>query len=125
MLVVLLIGCGGFLGSVCRFLLSELAHGMFRGVSFPIGTLTVNVLGCLVIGIVAGLPESKMILDEKDRFFVMTGFLGGFTTFSAFGHDSYQLFKDGSMGTMFWNIGGNVVLGMAAVWLGYRIAKGG
>ena len=87
------IGIGGALGSILRFLLqSRVQHGA-AGV-FPYGTLTVNLLGSAVIGILAGLFESTAV-SQQLKLFLMVGILGGFTTFSSFSLENMQLFKSG------------------------------
>ena len=114
----LLVGAGGFIGSVLRYWLSGLVQQSARDTLFPIGTLTVNVLGCLVIGILAELAETRGIISAETRLFAMTGILGGFTTFSTFSNESFGLLRDGQN----WNAGLNLflslALGLGAVWLG-------
>jgi len=78
---ILLIGAGGFLGSVARYLASGVVQDLSRTVSFPWGTFAVNVLGCFLIGFAAQLTESRGILTEASRGLIIIGFLGGFTTF--------------------------------------------
>jgi len=120
-LKVLAVGLGGFLGAISRYLLSGLAQSLFRNATFPVGTLIVNVLGCLVIGVLSELAESRGMLSGFPRAFLFIGLLGGFTTFSAFGNETVLLVRDGQTLSAGANILGNVVLGLAAVWVG-RVA---
>ncbi len=114
----LLVGLGGFLGSILRYWLSGLVQESFRNVLFPVGTLVVNVLGCLAIGILAELAESRGIISTETRLFAMTGILGGFTTFSTFSNESFGLLRDGQNWAAGLNLFLSLALGLGAVWLG-------
>lgn len=118
---VLLIGMGGFVGSVLRYWLSGLAQDLARASLFPWGTLAVNLLGCLVIGIVAELAESRGAFSAETRLLLVTGVLGGFTTFSAFGNETLLLLRDAERGLALANVLANVILGLACAQLG-RVA---
>jgi CrcB protein len=113
----LVVGVGSFLGGVARYLLAGVAQRL-AGPSFPAGTLTVNVVGCLFIGAVLHLVEDRSMLDPRARLFLGVGVLGGFTTFSAFGYETMELLRGGGLRLAFLNVAANVVLGLAAVWLG-------
>jgi CrcB protein len=115
---VLLIGMGGFVGSVLRYWLSSFAQDLARPSHFPWGTLAVNLLGCLAIGAVAQLAESRGSLTAETRLLVATGLIGGFTTFSAFGNETLFLLRDAERGLALANVLANVVLGLACVQLG-------
>jgi CrcB protein len=115
---VLLVGLGGFLGSVLRYLLSGAVQDWTKNSSFPYGTLTVNVLGCLVIGLLAQLSEARGALTPETRAFLIIGVLGGFTTYSSFGNETVHLWRDGEMFLGFANVAAQLVLGLGAVWLG-------
>ena len=91
--------------------------------SLPAGTLTVNILGCLFIGLLGGLSESRNLLSQEARALLLIGVLGGFTTFSTFGYETVQLLRDGQSLAAFSNIGLQVCLGLAAVWIGYSISQ--
>lgn len=104
-----MIGIGGGLGALARYGLSGLVQ---RGPGFPWGTLAVNALGCLLIG---ALFE-RVAADT--RVFVVAGVLGGFTTFSAFGHETIELLRGGQTGLAFANVALNVAVGLGAVVLG-------
>lgn len=86
---------------------------------FPIGTFSVNMLGCFVIGLLAKLSESKGLFQGDTRLFLFVGILGGFTTFSAFGYESFQLLRDGQYLQAFLNATLQVILGLLFVWLGF------
>jgi fluoride exporter len=120
---ILLVGVGGFLGSVARYLLGGYAQQLSRSVSFPYGTLAVNLLGCFVIGLLAELAEARGVFGDEVRAFVFVGLLGGFTTFSAFGNETINLVRDGHAPLALANVAAQVVVGLAAVWLGRAVAR--
>lgn len=120
----LLVGTGGFLGSVARFYLSAWLTRASGAARFPFGTLGVNVLGCLAIGILAGLAEQRDFFAPPTRHFLLTGILGGFTTYSAFAYETYFLGREQLWSATLASIGLHVVLGLGAVWLGHQIVAG-
>lgn len=119
---VLLVGAGGFIGSVARYLVS-MAVSASTATAFPLGTAVVNIVGCLLIGILAGAAESRDWVTEPARLFLITGVLGGFTTFSAFAFETNTLLRQGAAGAAVLNVGGQVMVGLAMVWLGMRLAS--
>ena len=123
MLLILLVGTGGFFGAVMRYLVSGWAQEIFSGVSFPYGTLTVNIIGCLLIGLLAGLSENRNLLGPETRALLLIGVLGGFPTFSAFSYETVELLKAGNSLAAFSNVGLQVCLGLAAVWVGYSASQ--
>lgn len=123
MLKLFLIGCGGFLGSVSRYLVGSLTHFLARTHYFPIGTLAVNVLGCLAIGCIGGFLEARESINASWASFLLVGFLGGFTTFSTFGYESFRLLREGQNGLLLANILLNVVLGLLAVAAGLTLSR--
>ncbi|MCA9409266.1 MAG: fluoride efflux transporter CrcB [Candidatus Omnitrophica bacterium] len=123
MFKILVVGLGGFFGSISRYLLSNLVFQLSGQHWFPLGTLTVNVLGCLTIGWLAGLAEVKAVFSEEVRLFLLVGFLGGFTTFSSFGHETVNLFRDSQNLFAMLNISLQIGLCLGAAWLGYHIAN--
>jgi len=118
----LAIAAGGALGAIARHALNSLFHGRFNG--FPAGIFVVNILGCLAIGVLAGLLAStRLQIGDVGRNFVIVGLLGGFTTFSSFGLDTFALSRDGHTGLAALNAAGQPLVGMAAVWLGYVVGS--
>ena len=122
-LLILLIGAGGFLGAVMRYLVTNWVQNFFHTLSLPYGTLTVNITGCLLIGLLAGFSENRSMLSPEVRGLLLIGVLGGFTTFSTFGYETVQLLRDGESLAAFSNIGLQVCLGLAAVWIGYSASQ--
>lgn len=115
---VLLVGVGGFIGSVLRYWIGGYVQQFSKSVEFPYGTLAVNLVGCLLIGFLSQLAEARGIFSPETRLLVFVGLLGGFTTFSTFGIESMNLFRGGQNLYALVNIGAHVVLGLGAVWLG-------
>lgn len=116
---VLLVAAGGALGSVSRYLLSKCLSDSFLD-SFPFGTFSVNMLGCLFIGLLAGLAAET--LPSSMRLLLVTGFCGGFTTFSTFANESLALMRVGDVLVAGLYVGGSVVAGIFAVFVGQKIA---
>jgi CrcB protein len=119
---LLLVGVGGFIGSVMRYLASGYVQQISKSIDFPFGTLAVNVIGCFIIGFLAQLAEGRGVFTSESRLFVFTGFLGGFTTFSSFGNETLNLARDSQMLNALANVGANVILGLFAVWLGRTVS---
>jgi fluoride exporter len=118
---LLLIAVGGALGSVARYLMSMFvlrASGSLLGV----GTFAVNVVGCTVFGVIAGLAERRFVFGPEARMFLLVGVLGGFTTFSSFAFESVQLLRDGQFVAAAVNIVGQVVAGLAGLWVAFAIS---
>jgi CrcB protein len=120
---LLLVGLGGFTGSVMRYLAGSWVHEAFPAVSFPIGTLFVNVTGCLIIGFLGGLSEFYNVFTPHVRLFVFIGVLGGFTTFSTFGNETMALMRDGQFLWASMNVLLSVGAGLFAVWLGQALSR--
>ena len=108
---ILLVLIGGGIGSACRYLVSTSAGRLF-GDSFAWGTMAVNLVGCLLIGFIVGLVD-RAFLSRTYRIILVTGFLGGFTTFSSFSLESVRMILGGSLVKGIVNIGINVLLGLA------------
>ena len=119
---LLLVGTGGFIGSVLRYLASGFVQTWSGSSRFPFGTLAVNLLGCLAIGALMQLADSRGVFTPETRALVFVGFLGGFTTFSTFGNESMNLLRDGQASLALAYVGGHVFLGLGAVWLGRNLA---
>lgn len=117
-----LIGTGGFIGSILRYLVSGYAQQLSKSIQFPFGTLAVNIVGCALVGFLAELADHRGVITGETRAFLIVGILGGFTTFSAFGNETMNLLRDGELWLAFGNIIGHTVLGLGAVWLGYSTA---
>jgi CrcB protein len=115
---LLLVAAGGFIGSVLRYVMSGLVQDWSRRDDFPVGTLSVNVAGCLVIGLLAELAEARGAFSPEARAFLFVGVLGGFTTYSSFGNETVNLWRDGEGLLALLNVGAHLVLGLGAVWLG-------
>jgi fluoride exporter len=120
---LLWVGCGGFIGSICRYSLNGLIQRFLTQPWLPYGTLVINLLGCFLIGLLSGLSEMRQFLSPEFRLMVFIGLLGGFTTFSTFGYESYGLAKNGDFSATLFNIAIHVIFGLFAVWLGDYIAK--
>ena len=126
---LLLVGAGGFLGSVARYAMSTAVAGGVAGkpvaglpiAALPVGTLVVNALGCFTIGALAAFGERSGAWSESVRLFLFTGVLGGFTTFSAFGYETFALARDGRWSLAGANVLLQLVCGLLAVFLGYRL----
>lgn len=118
MVNVLWVGAGGFIGSILRYALSGLVQEWTRRDDFPVGTLAVNLLGCLIIGLLSQLAEARGAFSPETRAFVFIGILGGFTTFSTFGNETMNLLRDKESFLAVINITGHFVLGLGMVWLG-------
>ena len=118
----LAIAVGGAIGSVGRHAVNQLVHTRWLTTRFPLGTVAVNLIGCLIIGLLAGLIASDRIaLRLQWREFVFVGLLGGFTTFSTFGLDTFLLARTDSVGQAAFNVALQVVGGLLAVWVGYSL----
>ena len=123
MIKILLVGLGGFLGSISRYLMSGLVQQIAKYSFFPIGTLSVNVLGSFLIGLLVGISEEKLSFSPELRLFLIIGFLGGFTTFSTFSLESFHFLKDGQYAPAAINIFLQLMLGIFAVTGGYILSK--
>lgn len=118
---MLLAGVGGFIGSMLRYSVSGLVQDLSRSIDFPFGTLAVNFLGCLTIGFLSQLAESRGYFTAETRTLVFIGVLGGFTTFSAFSNETINLWREGEMFLASVNVAAHLALCLGAVWLG-RVA---
>src|SRR5262245_35040715 len=122
MIEVLLVGVGGFIGSILRYGLSVLTE-RWTDSEFPFGTLAVNLLGCLVAGGVWSIVEHRTWLSPEVRIFLTVGILGGFTTFSAFSHETFVLLRNGQHAWAVAYITVSVILGVTAVVVGWMAVK--
>ena len=123
MKALLLVALGGAIGSVARYKLSGLVLHHTIDWRFPAGTFAVNVLGCLVAGVLAGLAAKHDMLSADARLLLFTGLLGGFTTFSAFGLETMHLLKRGDFMVAGANVVLSVMAGLVALWLGFAAIR--
>jgi CrcB protein len=120
---IFIVGVGGFIGSGLRYAVTVWVQRMFAHSQFPYGTLTVNAVGCLLIGYLAGISLMRDAFDPSMRLFLIAGILGGFTTFSAFAFESLILAQESQYLKAALNSILQVVIGIAAAWLGFSLAR--
>ena len=117
-----LAGIGGFIGSTLRYAATGYVQQVSRSIDFPYGTLAVNLIGCFLIGFLSQLAESRGVFTAESRTFVFIGILGGFTTFSAFGNETINLWREGENLYAMINIAAHLLLGLGAVWASRALA---
>ncbi len=118
------IGLGGFIGAILRYLVSGWVQDRSGSIAFPFGTLSVNLIGCFVIGLLTFLVETRSFFGVETRTFILIGLLGSFTTFSTFGNETLVLIRGGRMDMAALYAGVHVIVGVAMVWLGRLAASG-
>ena len=118
----LLVGIGGFIGSIARYWLAGLVQ-RWNGTDFPVGTLAVNILGSFVLGLVVALSLDRDLINPNARLFLGVGFCGGFTTMSTFSYETIALLREGSFVAGLGNIAASLVSCLTAVWLGDATAR--
>jgi CrcB protein len=118
----ILIGLAGFAGTLMRYALSGWIARRF-GETFPLGTLIVNLIGCFLAGLLFYLMFDRYLVNQTVRIVLMIGLLGGFTTFSSFGLQTFTLLRDGEMGLALLNIAVSNLGGLLMVWVGYSLAR--
>jgi len=119
----LIVFFGAGIGGVLRFAMSPAVQRACKGWEFPIGTFSVNMLGCFIIGLLGQLAESKGLFQSDLRLFLFVGVLGGFTTFSSFGFETFQLLRSGEFQYAIANAVLQVALGLLFVWIGWVIGR--
>jgi CrcB protein len=119
---ILFVGLAGFAGTLCRYWLAGAVARRY-GETFPAGTLVVNVAGCFLIGFLFFMFQERHAWGETARTVTLVGFLGGFTTFSSYGLQTFTLLQEGEFGYAAANVVASNVLGLLMVWGGYALAK--
>ncbi len=119
---IVLIGLGGLVGTLSRYWLSGVVARRY-GETFPAGTLLVNLAGCFLIGSLFYLMYERYLVDQTLRAVIFVGLLGGFTTFSSFGLQTFTLLRDGELALATLNVIVSNLGGLLMVWLGYTLAK--
>jgi len=117
-----IIGLGGALGSIGRYLV-QIAVGKYVTLTFPLGTLIVNITGCFLIGLLYGLAERHAWMNIEWRLFLITGICGGYTTFSSYSYEGIMLLKHGNYTYLFLYISSSVILGLLATLGGILSAR--
>ena len=115
---ILIVGMGGAAGSMLRYIVS-LATARFNNGPWPVATFIVNITGCFLIGLL--VARFSPAQDQQLRLLLITGFCGGYTTFSAFSYENIQLLSNGQALTAAGYIFASVIVGIAAVWLGLKV----
>ena len=121
--LMILAGCGGFIGTCCRYLTNRFYLSYFK-TSLPLATFTVNILGCLAVGIILGLLNRNGLVSPKLNAFLVVGFCGGFTTFSTFSFEAFTLGLNGETLMSLIYVGTSILVGLLAVWAGLLISNG-
>lgn len=121
---VLLVAAGGALGSVGRYAISGVLVPRLFDWRFPVGTFAVNITGCLLIGILAGFAVKQSLFSSEARLFLFTGLAGGFTTFSTFGLETFELLRRDAVLMAGSYVAASVIIGLLALWLGFSLVSG-
>ena len=119
---ILIVGLGGFAGSISRYLIQNAVVNRLITI-FPLGTFLINIIGSLLIGLIFGFAERYQWMTQEWRLFLAIGFCGSFTTFSTFAFDNLQMIRDGNYYQLFWYISLSLILGVAIAWLGFILAR--
>ena len=119
---IALVGFGGGIGSIFRYLTSVVVNKYFAGI-FPLATFTANFLGCLIIGLLIGYFEKQQGASPDLKILLITGFCGGYTTFSSFASENVSLLQSNNSVMAFVYIAISIITGLFAVWLGLMLAK--
>jgi fluoride exporter len=122
MVRLFLIGLAGFVGTLGRYWLSGIVARRY-GETFPFGTLAVNLIGCFLVGLLFYVMQERFLVDQNVRTIILIGLLGGFTTFSSLGLQTFTLLQDGEFGLAAANLGVSNLIGLFMVWAGYTLAR--
>lgn len=120
---ILIVGAGGFVGAVARFVITGQVQRRVPVEYLAAGTFVVNALGCLAIGVLMALVTERPLLPRPLQLLLVTGFLGSLTTFSTFGYETLELIRESRFRTALLNVGANMVVGLLAVWLGRELVR--
>ena len=120
--LLLLVGTGGFIGTVARFVTSRYVAAYFPS-SFPYGTLMVNIVGCFLIGLIYGISEKGNFISIEWRLILTVGFCGGFTTFSGFAAENMAMLRDSEFFNFFLYTGSSIFIGLIATFAGIMLIK--
>jgi len=123
MIKIIMVGLGGGMGAICRFMVYELCLTMVKNAWLPMGTIIVNILGCFIIGLLGGIAETRDVFSPEMRALIFIGFLGGFTTFSTFGFELFVFIRNGQAEMAVVNAVLQLTLGVLGVWAGFSLAK--
>ena len=119
---IILVGVGGGVGSIFRYLTAVVVNKFFQS-TFPWATFAANILGCLIIGLLLGIFERYQFTNSDLKYLFLTGFCGGYTTFSTFASENMNLFQTGNAMIAFLYIAASVIVGLFVVWLGLFLTK--
>ncbi len=119
---LIIVAVGGGVGSALRYLVQETLHKQIDNFE-PYGTFVVNVLGCLLLGLLAGFVEQEKLVNPSLNLLLISGFCGGFTTFSTFAYQGHSLFQSDKPLQAVLYIGVSVIIGLLAAYFGYRITR--
>ena len=117
------VGIGGFIGAISRYALGTYVHNLTKHLPFYFSTLTVNVFGCFLIGVLSQIFEKQININPEIRLFLMVGILGAFTTYSTFSNDTINLFREQRILLSMMKIFSHIFLGLAGVYFGRGIIK--
>ena len=120
--LMLMAGLGGFVGTCCRYLINRTFLVIWRA-PFPLATFTINVIGCFLFGLIMAILSKNGMISSRLNALLITGFCGGFTTFSTFSFETFTLAGNGEISTSLFYVIASVVAGFLAVWLGMFIAR--
>ncbi|MGM5631173.1 fluoride efflux transporter CrcB [Apibacter raozihei] len=119
---ILVVGTGGAMGTILRYLISVYTSKHYSG-DFPIATFFINITGCMLIGLFVGLAERNQLMNGEMRLFLITGFCGGYTTFSTFSLENQQLMQQGNQFILYAYLLSSIIVGIAAVYIGGYLSR--